>query len=63
MHVDEFTRVILSTNLNDHRHNALCMYMYVDEFTRVNCLQTTAQTNLQSFVDDFTRVKSSGRFY
>ena len=33
MHVDEFTRVILSTN--DRRHNALYMYMYVDEFTRV----------------------------
>ena len=33
MHVDEFTRVILSTN--DRRHNALYMYRYVDEFTRV----------------------------
>ena len=61
MHVDEFTRVILSTN--DGRHNALYMYMYVDEFTRVKSSKTTAQTNLQSFVDDFTRVKSSGRFY
>ena len=33
MHVDEFTRVLLSTN--DGRHNALYMYMYVDEFYKL----------------------------